>query len=161
MTFERRCKRCCGVSGVAATKLHWSDLQSRQQRESARRLAEVDGLHVVAVGAPVPPRRQERARALCLRRLVVELHDRGVRQLQMEARAPELNARDVRTTAAARFLLPRGSQFWIEHVSGLQEPALWAADLVAGTVRAHRLGDPVCREVLAGNLREIEVVTDL
>ena len=53
-------------------------MDKRQKRAAAQRLADVEGLHLVAVGAPLPIRRQERARAACLRRLVHELHTYGV-----------------------------------------------------------------------------------
>jgi hypothetical protein len=115
---------------------------------------------VVTIGSPVPQRRQERARAGCLRHLVVELHGVGVTQLLMEAREQELNQRDVRTVTGARFLLPKESRFRIDHEFGLREPALWVADLVAGAVRAHRLGDRTCRELVEEFVYEIEVVTD-
>ena len=59
----------------------------------------------------------------------------------MEAREQELNERDVRTVTGARFLLLKGSEFRVDHEFGLRDPALWAADLVAGAARAHRLGD--------------------
>jgi len=72
---------------------------------------------------------------------VVELHQFGVTRLLMEAREQELNERDVRTVTGARFLLLKGSEFRVDHEFGLRDPALWAADLVAGAVQAHRLGD--------------------
>lgn len=125
-----------------------------------KQVAALPGFHVVTIGSPVPQRRQERARAACLGRLVVELHGVGVTQLRMEARESELNQRDVRTVTGARFLLPKGSEFSVDHEFGMREPALWVADLVAGAVRTHRLGDPTCREVLEHCVYEIEVVTD-
>jgi len=78
----------------------------------------------------------------------------------MEAREQELNERDVRTVAGARFLLPKGSEFHVDHEFGLRDPALWATDLVAGAVRAHRLGDATYWEVIADRVLEIEVTTD-
>lgn len=50
------------------------------------------GFHVVAVGNPVPRRRQERARAACLTALVGELHGFGVQYLLIEVRAPAVAA---------------------------------------------------------------------
>lgn len=126
-------------------KLHWNQLDRQQQRRAAEQVAALPGLYVVTVGAPVPPRRQERARALCLRRLVVELrHWRGSVGA-LEARENVLNERDVRVATAARFALPKGSTFRIEHPFGGTEPALWIADLVAGAVREHRSGGRASR----------------
>ncbi len=73
---------------------------------------------------------------------------------------PELNRRDVRTVTGARFLLPKGSQLRVDHEFGLREPIFWVADLVAGAVRAHRLGDTTHREVLGDRVCELNIVTD-
>ncbi len=77
----------------------------------------------------------------------------------MEAREQELNERDVRTVTGARFLLLKGSEFRVDHEFGRRDPALWAADLVAGAVRAHRLGASTYWDVLADHVFETEVVT--
>jgi hypothetical protein len=140
-------------------KLHWNQMEQAEQRAVVKTLAELDALHVVAVGGPVPPRRQERARAMCLHRLVVELHGYGVEHLLMEGRTEQLNIRDVRTVQGARYTLAKGTRFVIEHRPGPLEPLLWAADVVAGAVRQHREGDPECRAMLAQCLYEVEVDT--
>lgn len=57
-------------------------------------------------------------------------------------------------------MLPKENHFGVEHEFGLKEPALWVADLVAGAVRAHRLGDTTHREVLGDRVCEITIVTD-
>jgi hypothetical protein len=126
-----------------ATKLHWHEMDRLQQKDAAHRVAGIEGFHVVAVGTPVPRRRQERARAACLTALVGELHGFGVQQLLIEARAPDLNRRDVATVQGARFALPKGSRFRVDHVPGSTEPLLWVADVVAGVVRASHQGSPV------------------
>ena len=107
-----------------------------QQKDAAHRVAGIEGFHVVAVGTPVPRRRQERARAACLRALVSALHGFGVQQLLIEARAPDLNRRDVATVQGARFALPKGSRFRVDHIPGSAEPLLWVADVVASVVRS-------------------------
>jgi hypothetical protein len=140
-------------------KLHWNEMDPRQQEESAKRLASVDGFHVVTVGTPVPQRRQERARAGCLTRLVVELHSLDVTELVMEARERELNRRDIRTVAGARYALPAGADFRIDHEFAANEPLLWAADVVAGAVRSHRLGVRAPRILLEPCLVEIAIDT--
>ncbi|MFI9385195.1 hypothetical protein [Kutzneria sp. NPDC052558] len=140
-------------------KLHWNEMDPRQQEDSAKRLASVEGFHMVTVGTPVPQRRQERARAACLTRMVVELHGLGVGRLLMEARERELNRRDVRTVAGARYALPASADFRIEHEFAVKEPLLWAADLVAGAVRSHRLGVRAPRALLEDCLCEIAIDT--
>jgi hypothetical protein len=148
------------LRGVRKThKLHWNEMDPRQQEDAAKRLASVDGFHLVAIGTPVPQRRQERARAACLTRLIVELHDLGVGRLLMEARERELNRRDVRTAAGARYALPSSADFRLDHVFAAAEPLLWAADVVAGAVRCHRLGRPAPRDLLDDCLYEITIDT--
>lgn len=120
------------------SKLHWHEMDRLQQKDAAYSVAGIEGFHVVAVGVPVPRRRQERARAACLAALVSELHGRGVEHLLIEARAAKLNRRDITTVQGARFTLPQGSNFRVDHLPGSAEPLLWIADIVAGTVRASR-----------------------
>ncbi len=140
-------------------KLHWNEMAPVRQRAAVKRLAELEALHLVVVGGPVPPRRQERARARCLHQLVLELHGYGIERLLLESRTRVLNARDITTVQGARFALPKGSRFVIDHIPGPAEPLLWAADLVAGAVGAHRQGDPECRDLLEHCVYELDVDT--
>lgn len=142
-----------------AGKLHWNEMDSAEQRTVVKHLAALEALHLVTVGGPVPPRRQERARARCLHQLVLELHGYGVERLLLESRTRILDARDVKTVQGARFALPKGSRFVIDHAPGPTEPLLWAADVVAGAVRAQRQGDPEYRTLLEHCVYEIEVDT--
>jgi hypothetical protein len=148
------------LRGHRATKLHWNEMDRHERRTAAHRLAGISGLHVVTVGSPVPHRRQERARAVCLTRLVHELHGYGVRELLVEARTDVLNKRDVTTVTGARHRLSVGTRFRVTHQPGAVEPLFWAADIVAGAVRAHRLGTPTYWELLTDRLYEIDVDTD-
>lgn len=148
------------LRGKHIGKLHWSKMDAQEQRNAAKRLAGLDGLHLVTVGAPVPRKRQERARAMCLTTLSVELYGYGVTELLMESRTPQLDQRDVRTVAGVRQrLLPRGAEFRVDHQPGAAEPLFWSADIVAGAVRAHREGNPFFRELLRDRIYEIDVAT--
>jgi hypothetical protein len=140
-------------------KLHWHEMDRLQQKDAAYRVAGIKGFHVVAVGAPVPRRRQERARATCLTALVGELHGFGVQHLLIEARSANLNRRDVATVQGARFALPKGNHFRVDHVPGSAEPLLWVADVVAGVVRASRQGSPIQLELLGERVHVLEVPT--
>jgi hypothetical protein len=126
------------LKGLAAHrspgKLHWAGSSSRYRRAATERIAGLDAFHVVAVGAPVAPRKQERARAICLRRLAFELNGLG-------------------------FDLPKGTSLHVEHRRGAREPRLWVADVVAGIVRAHRQGDSAYLELLGDRLHLVEVPT--
>lgn len=144
----------------ATRKLHWNEMDSSQKRTAAKAVADLGGFHVVTVGAPVPARRQERARVACLTRLVYELCSYGVTELWMEARTAALNARDIATVRGARYSLPKGTAFRVEHVAGREEAVFWAADIVAGAVRAHREGSGEYRAMLTDCVYEIDVITD-
>lgn len=149
------------LRGTRATrKLHWNEMDSSQKRTAAKAVADLGGFHVVTVGAPVPARRQERARVACLTRLVHELHSYAVTELCMEARTAALNKRDIATVRGARYSLPKGTIFRVEHIAGQEEAVFWAADIVAGAVRAHREGSSEYRAMLADCVYEIDVITD-
>ncbi|MFG1859814.1 hypothetical protein [Microbispora bryophytorum] len=141
----------------APAKLHWVARDDKERLELAYTVAEIEGLHVVAVGSPVHQRRQERARAYCLHQLVLELHGFGVEQLFMEARQPTLNTRDITTVQHARYTLPKGTHFRIDHLPGAGEALLWVADIMAGAVRAEKLGDPRYREILGDRVIDFPV----
>jgi len=72
-------------------KLHWNEMDRKQREAAAFTVASLEGFHVVAVGAPVPLKRQERARAACLTRLVDELYGYEVRTLVLESRGRTLD----------------------------------------------------------------------
>lgn len=144
----------------ATAKAHWTEMDHRQRRRAAELVAGLGGLHVVAIGSPVPPRKQERARSKCLAELVTQLHGFEVGRLYMEAREPQLNARDVETVQRARLALPKGTVFRVEHLHGNAEPLLWVADVVAGACRAEQLGRGEYREMLGEAVLDFEVSTD-
>ncbi|MGC4959708.1 hypothetical protein ACLQ2P_41480 [Actinomadura citrea] len=149
------------LRGARATpKAHWTEMDRRERERAAQAVAGIGGLHVVAVGSPVPARRQERARRKCLTELVVELHGFQVNHLCMEARQSQLNQRDVETVQhVRRFRLSKETRFRIDHVAGASEPLLWVADVVAGACRAERLGQGAYREALGDTVMDFEVGT--
>ncbi|MDR7302087.1 DUF3800 domain-containing protein [Haloactinomyces albus] len=141
-------------------KLHWNEMDTQQRHAATKTVADLEGFHIVTIGAPVPGRRQERARSACLNRLVAELHGYEVTQLFMESRTQSLNKRDIDTVRGARYALPKGTLFHIDHIPGKQDALFWAADIVAGAVRAHREGIEDYRRLLDECLYEVEVMTD-
>jgi len=141
-------------------KLHWNEMDPAEQEAAVKTLADLDGFHLVAVGTPVPRRRQERARACCLRRLVHELSAFDVEMLVLESRTATLDARDVETVKGSRFDLPKGTPFRVTHQPGKLEPLLWAADIVAGAIRAGEDGRPGYRRLIEDLVYEIAVETD-
>jgi hypothetical protein len=157
----RDAMRALRSSKRSTGKLHWSEMDHRQRQRAANTVATLGGVHLVAIGSPVPPRRQERARRKCLSELIRELHGFDVRYLHMESREPALNERDIATIVhSRRYLLPKGEGFRLDHIHGQAEPLLWIADVVAGACRLQQQGQAIYRETLGRNVMDIEVSTD-
>ncbi|MBV9140327.1 MAG: hypothetical protein JO115_05335 [Pseudonocardiales bacterium] len=82
-----------------------------------------------------------------------------MQHLLIESRSAELNHRDVATVQGARFALPKGSHFRVDHVPGSGEPLLWVADVVAGAVRAGLHGSSAQDGLLGERVRVLNVLT--
>lgn len=141
------------------SKLHWSEMDAQQRRNAVKTVADADGFYLTAVGAPVPRKRQERARAKCLQKLALELYGYGVSHLLVESRTAQLDRNDVATVVGVRFQLSRAAAIRVDHVAGAKEPLFWAADIVAGAVRADREGQSNYRLFLDGCVYEFDVAT--
>jgi hypothetical protein len=140
------------------TKLHWYAMEQQEKIDVAKRIGAFEEMHIVTIGAPVSHQKQERGRALCLHRLVMELHGAGVTRLVAEGRQSSLDALDVDTVRRARqHMLPKGAVFRIEHQRGAREPLLWISDMVAGAIRARIQGNPAFFDSLAHCVVEVPV----
>lgn len=122
-------------------RLHWRDEPQRRRRLIARTVASLDPTHTVVVGAPVDPRRQERARRLCMERLLYELGALRVRHVWLETRTESLNRRDLELVAALRSKGALVDTTVVDFALPTDEPMLWLPDAVAGAVTSHRRGD--------------------
>lgn len=122
-------------------RLHWRDENPRRRRIIAGALATLDVTHTVVVGAPIDPHRQERARRLCMERLLHELHRLGVGQVYAETRTPSLNRRDRDMLDALRQRHAIPESLAVEFIHPDNEPLLWLPDAVAGAVGMQRRGD--------------------
>ncbi|WET78866.1 hypothetical protein P3102_33295 [Amycolatopsis sp. QT-25] len=92
--------------------------------------------------------------------MVLELAAFDVEMFVLESRTATLDARDVETVKGARFTLPKGTPFRVAHERGKDEPLLWAADIVAGAIRARKdKGSGHCR-LIEDFVHEIAVETD-
>ncbi|MCL2780065.1 MAG: hypothetical protein FWD74_00975 [Actinomycetia bacterium] len=149
-----------------ARRLHWRAETERQHIKIVETIAAAtaagSGLSgLVIVGAPVNPRRQERARRLCLERLLFELGLLGIKQVWAEARAPTLNRRDLSLVAALRKTgtVPHSLSYDFAKPAGAEaEPMLWIPDAVAGVVgTARKTGDRTLRDILGNTITEINL----
>ncbi|PRI11010.1 hypothetical protein [Leucobacter massiliensis] len=138
-----------------STRLHWYDQTPRRRRLIAGVLADLDVTHTIIVGAPIDPHRQERARRLCLERLLHELHSLGVERVWAETRTQSLNDRDRTMVAALRSRGAIPAHLAVEFAQPDQEPMLWLPDAVAGAVGMHHRGrDPEPYERLRHTITE-------
>lgn len=114
----------------------------------------MSALHTVVIGAPIDPRRQERARRKCLEALLFYLQDAGVVRLWLESRNDAANRRDIAAVTAARAKQIIQYGLLVDRALPSEEPLLWMADLVAGAVSAAESGEPIYRELLVPMLTE-------
>jgi hypothetical protein len=117
-------------------RLHWRDESQPRRRKLAATLAGQRALHVVVVGAPLDRSRQERARRKCLEHLLHLLAVADVERVVLEARTESLNARDTDLVDVLRIRHAIPSHLRVSVQRPDSEPMLWAADIVAGAVRA-------------------------
>ncbi|WP_322762835.1 hypothetical protein [Frankia sp. Cr2] len=126
--------------GRRQQRLHWRDEDAPRRRKVVSLVAGADLVAVVVVGAPVDRRKQERARRICMERLMYELGEMSVARVLLESRTSSLNSKDLAMVEALRGsrIMPTG--LYVGHASPLAEPMLWIADAVAGAVSAARDG---------------------
>jgi uncharacterized protein with HEPN domain len=121
-----------------ARKVHWREMSQRSGLRDAavRAVNEANLEHVVIVRLDASVERLERRRRLCMQRLVAELDLRGVAEIVAESRGEADDRRDVEHFVAMASHKVPGSDIRISHAPGPTNPALWAADVVAGVVSA-------------------------
>lgn len=86
--------RLRGLLTGKSNRLHWWMESSRRREAITSAIARFDLTHMVAVARPMDPKRQERARRLCLQVLLYELDQMGVRQVAIERRHEKQDKRD-------------------------------------------------------------------
>lgn len=112
--------------------MHWREERPARKRVIADAVAEMPLTGVVAVCLHDAEIKGERARRLCLVRLLAELSSRGVDEATFETRNEQDRAdlsvlTGLRRSASIR---PGMSISWLPPA----DPALWAADVIAGAV---------------------------
>jgi len=113
-------------------RFHWRN-EKEELRIAARDLiATLPGGLVIVIGTGLVNSRQERARQVCFRQLLLHLDNRGVGDIVLERRDPHLNRRDIRTLEGLR------GAGWIRAVAHVShgdpnvDEMLWIADAVCG-----------------------------
>ncbi len=112
---------------------HWTEADQQRRWTAVEAVRSANALHLVVVGAPMDPARQERARRGCLERLLFELDAAGITQVLLESRTATLNRKDQQVVGGflARKVI---RHVRIKHTAAVNEPLLWVPDIVAGAV---------------------------
>jgi hypothetical protein len=133
-------------------RLHWRDEGGRGRRDLASAVADLGVDAVVVTAAGVEPRTSERARRLCLMRLLWECGQRGVTELVIESRRHR-DRYDREMFAQARRAGWVSVDVRYSFVAPTDEPLLWASDIVAGAVAAARsVGQTAYLDLLGGTV---------
>ncbi len=121
-------------------RLHWRDEDGARRHKFVSLVARADLELVVVVGTPVLPKKQERARRVCMEGLLHELDQRAVERVWLESRTTSLNKKDQVMVAALFGSHVISHRLRTEHASPVFEPMLWVADAAAGAISAARDG---------------------
>lgn len=147
-----------GLRPGQAPRLRWRDSDQRSRRRISKAAAELDLLHTVVIGTPLDQHRQERARRLCMQRLLYELSELGVSHVWIENRTQSLNRRDMQMIDALRSTRAIPDSLTLDFAMPSVEPMLWVPDIVAGAVGLYRRDDdPIPYEALQARITEHEI----
>ena len=137
---------------------HWHGELDRSRTAMLELIAATSDLQIVVISRPVPPRRQERARARCTESLLAQLQvlDPPVHDVVLESRTHVLDRRDGTRIEGLRasMRIGPGLRFCFATKS---EPLLWIADAVAGAESARVRGDDRYAQALGNRLIRINI----
>lgn len=139
---------------------HWRLEKEPRRAKAVGVVAGLPALHLVVVGAPLDPARQERARRHCLEQLLFQLDGAGVGRVWLETRTASLNSRDIAAVRAFRARRVIHHDIRVDHAYPSAEPLLWIPDIVAGAVSAAARGESTYREQLERLISEYRVRID-
>jgi hypothetical protein len=137
-------------------RFHWRDEEDSDRQAMAKTAGELQLASLVAVSTPMDPKRPERARRVCLTRLLWELEQRDVFDVVFESRQNrdrDDRAHIVRAQKAGHCSRSLRYDFALP----LQEPLLWLPDLVAGAVAYAHVGrGEQCLTLLGENVTVVD-----
>lgn len=129
-------------------RFHWRDEEPADRAKAVGLVSALPALHMVVVAAPLDPRRQERARRYCLRRLLFELDRAGIGPCWMESRGQRQDLRDLQTVNVLRIQRLIRPTLTVGHARPVAEPLLWLPDIVAGAIGGELdRGEPYAAEL--------------
>lgn len=138
------------------SRLHWRYELPAHRRRVIDAVSRLRVNHVVVVGVPFNPRKQERARRLCMEVLAAELVARGATRVWIESRKQVQDQRDARMFDALRDKKVIGPGLRLGFAKPSGEPMLWLPDAIAGVVGSSQRGEsPELRSLLSGTVVEV------
>jgi len=142
-----------GLLRRGQTRIHWRDQDQSGRLAMLERIIEfrVPSLTYACtkhVGFPL-----ERARALCLNRLLWDLKASEIEELVLESRRPYNDEIDRKRIAAAQRARWASKTLHYRHERPLNEPLLWTPDAAAGATADHLLMG--ARSAYASSLRRM------
>ena len=115
-------------------KLLWRDLGDAGKKTVQQVIPRLDLNHVIVIGTPLVGIKQERARGLCLERLLWELDQRCVSRIFLESRGEALDLSDRRRIDGLRARHALNRETRVDWMRGEIDPMLWSPDIVLGTL---------------------------
>lgn len=116
-------------------RFHWRDESEPQRRRMLEAIVELGPTAAAYVCIPTG-RRQDRARALCLNRMLWDLKQLGATRVVFESREPHNDRKDARTIERAKRAGAAAADLEYAFRRPLEEPLLWIADALAGVASA-------------------------
>lgn len=121
-------------------RFHWREAKRHERTRATEIIATLACAHIVAIAAPMDPRKQERSRHHCLKTLFAEMAAWDVTRVTLESRAAQdKNDQTFIRQLRSAHLVPK--TMTVRHDRPKEEPLLWVPDIVAGATRADHLGD--------------------
>lgn len=116
-------------------RFHWRDENETLRRRMLAAIVELEPTVLSYACVPVG-RRQDRARALCLNRMLWDLKELGAASVTFESRESHNDRKDARTIERAKRAGAAAADLEYAFRRPLEEPLLWAADALAGVASA-------------------------
>lgn len=128
-------------------KLHWTDERESRRRRIVSAIASLEPMNFIVAHLSERQAKTERFRRKCLETLYYELAVHEVYPVTLESRGSSQDKKDRAHIVALQGQgLNRGVR--IQHLRGGDEPLLWIADAVLGSLNSAYLGEPSHFEAL-------------
>lgn len=127
-------------------KLHWTDERESRRRRIVSAIASLEPMNFIVAHLSQRQAKTERFRRKCLETLYYELAGHEVYSVTLESRGAQDKSDRAHIVALQGQGLNKGVR--IQHLRGGDEPLLWIADAVLGSLNSAYLGEPAHFEAL-------------